>query len=274
MTKHAFKSDGSVVLYDKILTNIRSGYDATTGTFTAPVEGTYVFHFYALASLNSIIWIELFHNNQYVVSSYGYTNGSYASSGNTVVLRLHIADTVKIKTRRGTDVKLYGASGQYYASFCGALLSPSLHEEGSNTQHEIAFSVGLSHSESAADSPNVVFNRVFVNLGQNFNVNTGIFTATVPGIYAFHYHATAQKGKSIWMELYRNYIYVNSLYGSIIGDVGPGGNSAVLELVAGDTVYLDIQHHGSFLYGERDRIYATFSGYLLSTIAVSHPIIG
>lgn len=33
-------------------------------------------------------WLELFHNDQYVVASYGYVKGYYADSGNSVVLHL------------------------------------------------------------------------------------------------------------------------------------------------------------------------------------------
>uniref|UniRef100_K1PUS5 Complement C1q-like protein 2 n=1 Tax=Magallana gigas TaxID=29159 RepID=K1PUS5_MAGGI len=97
---------------------------------------------------------------------------------------------------------------------------------------------------------------------------------SVGGIYAFHYHALTQQGQEAWVELYHNYIYVNSLYGHTSGSYGPGSNSAVLELVAGDTVYLDIKHHDSFLYGGGDEVYSTFSGYLLSPIDSHHPVVG
>lgn len=268
MTVNASISDGSAVIYDTAHTNVGNGYDTTSGTFTAPVEGTYVFHFHALSHADEEAWIELFHNDQYVVASYGYTSGSYADSGNSVVLHLKKGDRINVKARPGTDVKLYGDSDEYYTTFCGALLSPTVHGSGSghSTQQEVAFSVGLTHNEASTNGPKVVFDRVFVNLGQDFNVNTGVFTASVGGLYAFHYHALAQSGQEVWVELYHNYIYVNSLYGHTSGSYGPGSNSAVLELVAGDTVYLDIKHHDSFLYGGGDEVYSTFSGYLLSPI--------
>ncbi|XP_061178742.1 uncharacterized protein LOC133187402 [Saccostrea echinata] len=274
MTVNASISDGSAVIYDKVITNVGNAYDATTGTFTAPIEGTYVFHFHALSHSDEEAWLELFHNNQYVVASYGYTVGSYADAGNSVLLHLKKGDTVKVKARPGTDVKLYGDSDEYYTTFSGALLSPTLHGSGHNRQQEIAFSVGLTHNEASTNGPKVVFDRVFVNFGQGFNVNTGVFTAPISGIYAFHYHVLAQQGKEAWVELYHNYKYINSLYGHTSGSYGPGGNSATLELVAGDTVFLDIQHHDSFLYGGGDEVYSTFSGYLLSPTASHHPVVG
>lgn len=66
-----------------------------------------------------------------MVATYGYTSGSYADSGNSVVLHLKKGDTIKVKARPGTDVKLYGDSDEYYTTFCGALLSPTVHGSGS-----------------------------------------------------------------------------------------------------------------------------------------------
>lgn len=133
--------------------------------------------------------------------------------------------------------------------------------------------MGLTHNESSAIGPNIVFDRVFTNVGRGFNVNTGVFTASVGGIYAFHYHALTQQGQEIWAELYHNFIYVNSLYAHSPGNYGSGGNSAVLELIAGDTVYLDINHHNSFLFGDRNDIYSTFTGYLFAPNIVSSPTV-
>lgn len=41
-------SDVSAVIYDTATTNVSNTYDTTSGTFTAPLEETYVFHFHAL----------------------------------------------------------------------------------------------------------------------------------------------------------------------------------------------------------------------------------
>ena len=54
MTVNASISDGSAVIYDTAHTNLGSGYDTTSGTFTAPVEGTYVFHFHALSHADEV----------------------------------------------------------------------------------------------------------------------------------------------------------------------------------------------------------------------------
>lgn len=78
-------------------------------------------------------WLELFHNDEYVVASYGYVKGYYADSGNSVVLHLKKWDTVKVKAGSGSDVRLYGNYDEFYTTFCGALLAPSIHGVGSST---------------------------------------------------------------------------------------------------------------------------------------------
>jgi hypothetical protein len=91
-----------------------------------------------------------------------------------------------------------------------------------------------------------------------------MFVAKVPGIYVFHFHALAQQNEEVWLELYHNYIYVNSLYGHSTNGWAGGSNTATLELSMGDTVYVDMKDHSSTLYGAGDEIYCTFSGYLLA----------
>lgn len=54
MTINASISDGSAVIYDTAITNIGNTYDTTSGTFTAPLEGTYVFHFHALSHADEV----------------------------------------------------------------------------------------------------------------------------------------------------------------------------------------------------------------------------
>ncbi|XP_062587135.1 uncharacterized protein LOC134248757 [Saccostrea cucullata] len=273
LTMNVTLSGGSVLNYNKVITNIGSGYNSNTGTFTSPIEGTYLFHFHALSYESSEFWLELFHDSHYILGSYGYTGGYYADAGNTAVLHLRKGETVKIKARPGRDARLYGDDDEYYTTFCGALLSPVIYGSGYDLQSEVAFSVGLSHNEHS--SSKIVFNVVFLNQQNSYSTNTGIFTAPVAGIYAFHYHALAQRALSEWVELYHNKMYVNSLYAHAAGGYGPGSNSAVLELDVGDTVYLTMQNHGSYLYGGSDNnIYCTFSGYLLSPTALHGAVIG
>lgn len=62
MTVNASISDGSTVIYNNVITNVGHSYDTTSGTFTAPLEGTYVFHFHALSHVDKVSYtIEIYH---------------------------------------------------------------------------------------------------------------------------------------------------------------------------------------------------------------------
>jgi len=52
------------VLYDTVFSNIGDGFDLTTGTFRAPVDGLYQFTFYGMS--NSETTLDLVHNSMYV----------------------------------------------------------------------------------------------------------------------------------------------------------------------------------------------------------------
>ena len=115
---------------------------------------------------------------------------------------------------------------------------------------------------------------MFINHGLGFDTRTGKFTARVGGVYVFHFHALSHSDKPIWIDLYHNFIYVNSIYGHVPSGYVTGSNSASLELLQGDEVYLDIKSHDTALYGTPDQIYCTFSGYLLAPLSPHLPVIG
>lgn len=48
MTLYFSISDVSAVIYNTAIRNVGNTYDTTSGTFTAPLEGTYVCHFRAI----------------------------------------------------------------------------------------------------------------------------------------------------------------------------------------------------------------------------------
>lgn len=110
----------------------------------------------------------------------------------------------------------------------------------------------------------MIFDRVFTNQGGEFNVVTGVFTARVHGIYVFHYHSLSDLDSSIWLELYHNDHYVNSLFGHTSHGWTGGSNTATLQLAVHDTVYININRNTHTIVGASSEIYTTFSGYLLA----------
>lgn len=70
MTVNASISDGSTVIYNNVITNVGHPYDTTSGTFTAPLEGTYVFHFHALSHVDKVSYtMKVYHQGYWTDSS-------------------------------------------------------------------------------------------------------------------------------------------------------------------------------------------------------------
>ncbi|ROK15748.1 Complement C1q-like protein 2 [Anabarilius grahami] len=107
---------------------------------------------------------------------------------------------------------------------------------------KVAFSASLGSNGFIgpvdADST-LVYKNVFVNLGGAYNRNTGIFTATVRGIYyfSFFYHCGVDHGTAL--DLYKNgKIEAATGHQKSSGSPENGGNGLMLVLEKGDQVYM------------------------------------
>ncbi|XP_046377715.1 complement C1q-like protein 4 [Haliotis rufescens] len=126
----------------------------------------------------------------------------------------------------------------------------------------VAFSAGLTTNLELHQPVNITFDRVFTNIGDAYDNNTGEFTCPAAGTYVFQFHGLTESDGSIWMELFKNNAYVISAYSHSANDYGAASNAIVLQLAVGDVVHL--QGHGDvYLYGASDEVYATFNGFLL-----------
>ncbi|XP_053378610.1 uncharacterized protein LOC128548191 [Mercenaria mercenaria] len=245
LTQHQDVPGGKPVLYNNVLVDVNGAYNVSTGVYTVPSSGLYIFHFFSLARRNKDLWQELYHNNQYVCSIYGLTDHDWADAGNTVLLHLKQNDQISIRAH--TNNSLYGTTNQVYSTFTGAqqllMLTLDLNEifilvvtaftisyrpiylleEPVN-----AFSVGLSHHATVADHYKVIFDRVFIDLQHAYDQKTGEFIVPVSGLYEFNYHALGRQNGKIWLELFHNYRYVNSLYSHTPGHFATAGNAAIL----------------------------------------------
>jgi len=133
---------------------------------------------------------------------------------------------------------------------------------------EVAFSAGLSHNQLLQHAENVKFDKVFTNVGAGYDLSTGVFSCPQSGIYVFQFHMLAQQDAASWLELYHNAYYIASAYGHTANDYAAAGNTVILKLTKGDTVYIkavdNSYGYDTELYGASDEIYGTFSGYLIS----------
>ena len=119
---HLQLSNGEVMTYDKTITNINSNFNFN-GEFICQTAGLYMFHFYAVTKSDEHVWLEMFKNDQYIVSIYGRTPNDYVDAGNSVLLNLAKGDLVYIKARDQYDNVIFGAGDQVYTTFTGVLLA-------------------------------------------------------------------------------------------------------------------------------------------------------
>ncbi|XP_078699822.1 uncharacterized protein LOC144926694 [Branchiostoma floridae x Branchiostoma belcheri] len=125
-----------------------------------------------------------------------------------------------------------------------------------------AFSVGLTVDMNVQRDTDVVFDKVFTNIGGGYNVTTGRFTAPVHGAYYFSFHGYDYYASfNMWVKLLHNGREVVSIIDYDIDDThDTASNSVILELAADDQVWLQL-HAGHVIAGFKHT--CTFSGYLL-----------
>ena len=108
------------------------------------------------------------------------------------------------------------------------------------------------------------FETVYTNVGDDFNAATGRFTCEIPGIYMFTYNILTHRGTS-FTSLMKNDDRINSVYRSSESFHDMIGNAAVLQLAAGDQVWLRVGDSGQKIYSDGGK-YTSFSGVMLHEI--------
>ncbi|XP_067089151.1 complement C1q-like protein 2 [Osmerus mordax] len=134
---------------------------------------------------------------------------------------------------------------------------------------QVAFSATLRESGSGDTGPFNVdtplkYKNVYSNMGNSYNPATGIFTASVKGMYYFRFsmmnnlRATPNSVVSL-MKNDQRLASVWDTSGTDANDIG--SNAAVIPLVVGDNVYINLA--ANRLIYDDGMNYNTFSGFLL-----------
>ncbi|XP_059141734.1 C1q-related factor-like [Physella acuta] len=125
----------------------------------------------------------------------------------------------------------------------------------------VAFFAGLSSNTGPVDkNVDLVFDKVVTNLGEAFNKDTGRFTAPFNGTYAFSVTIAAQGRQRAAVELLNNGKMVSTIWAESFPVWASASNSAILNMEAGDQVWLVLLSRASYLHGY---MYSTFSGHCL-----------
>ncbi|XP_062620284.1 complement C1q-like protein 4 [Saccostrea cucullata] len=109
-------------VFDNIRTNVGSGYSNTSGVFTAPHAGTYVFTWTITVDSNSYVFSELTVNSVALgnVITDSQQNSEYHMTTGVVVAQLNNGDIVRVRSRPG--INIHGSilsAGSHRSSFSG-----------------------------------------------------------------------------------------------------------------------------------------------------------
>ena len=99
-------SSGKTLIFNHIISNVGNGYNPSTGVFTAPRSGTYVFYVAAVEYSTYYLSLDIVINSAAKVRLVGYNSASYQTGTNMVAQFL----------RRGDDVRVKHSSGKHYYS--------------------------------------------------------------------------------------------------------------------------------------------------------------
>ncbi|KAI5759277.1 C1QTNF4 [Gulo gulo luscus] len=132
-----------------------------------------------------------------------------------------------------------------------------------STELRSAFSAARTTPLEGTSEMAVTFDKVYVNIGGDFDAATGQFRCRVPGAYFFSFTAGKAPHKSLSVMLVRNRDEVQAL--AFDEQRRPGARraasqSAMLQLDYGDTVWLRLHGAPQYALGAPG---ATFSGYLV-----------
>lgn len=119
VTSSSSSWNGGILVYPHVVTNIGNGYSPSTGKFTAPTDGKYVFFITVNAYGSNSLYLDIVHNGSRKVRTMSHSSASYQTGTNMAVLPLYKGDSVWV---------VYWSGKGYYAydvpitTFSGFLL--------------------------------------------------------------------------------------------------------------------------------------------------------
>lgn len=132
---------------------------------------------------------------------------------------------------------------------------------------KVAFSASLLASGVGHEGPHVsvlsplIYKKVFINIGNGYDSDTGIFTAPVKGVYYFRFYAHCHADIRMAVSLYKNGNVQCSVFSWKPITNGNASNGIVLNLEKGDQIYTRLWDN-TWVYDDPAG-YTSFGGFLL-----------
>ncbi|XP_062607509.1 uncharacterized protein LOC134269331 [Saccostrea cucullata] len=159
-------SGPGVIIFDHVISNIGSGYDITSGTFSVPTTGFYVFS-WSIETYGQLTEAALLVNGlEMGISKSDEAPSYYDTTTSFAVLDLKIKDKVWVRVKSGQAEAMH-------TMFSGWKINKS----GST-----AFYASLSRDVTG--SP-ITFNNEIIDTADAYSTTTGKFVAPLSGLYVF-----------------------------------------------------------------------------------------
>ena len=111
--------NSGTLIFNSVILNVGNGYNPSTGVFTSPVAGTYVFYVSALEYSKQYLQVDIVLNSVSKVKLVGDSEAAYQTGTNMVVLNLQKGDSVWVKHVSG---KGYWSANVPATTFTGFLI--------------------------------------------------------------------------------------------------------------------------------------------------------
>lgn len=116
----SYPQPNAPVVFSHVFYNVQGGYDPSTGLYTAPINGTYVFS-YHLTVYERVLKVGLFHNFIPVVKT--TDTKVLGTTSHSVILHLAVWDRVWLQVKDLASNGMY-AGPEFSSTFSGFLLHP------------------------------------------------------------------------------------------------------------------------------------------------------
>lgn len=130
-----------------------------------------------------------------------------------------------------------------------------------HSRPSISFAAKLSYNRELQPLETVIFDTVLSNNGEAYSVDTGKFTAPLPGTYYFFSTILSGYNTKVESAIIVNDKEVARMYSGAHDAHGSGSNAVVVNLRSGDAVWVRLLYQGgTHVHG----YYSAFTGFILN----------